>query len=240
MRASISLILSVVIGLAAGPAAAGASKPGMFRTLGLGVSGEALFYSLDGQDVPVTVTADARSGFFLCPPVESVEFYKKVARADGTEQRVPVARAVLAPGGSLPLLVFLPARKGEMELAVEVLDDSLSEFPAGSFRVLNRTEANMGIIIGPAKSEIPALMSKVLSGPGGGSTVFFQGYLLSPAGGRLIFSNNWAFNERLRTLVVIAPSASPTEPPSFRRIVEPAEVVNNARPASTPNAIPRS
>jgi hypothetical protein len=230
-------VVALAVALETGDAATDGDSPALFRTLGLNYSSNDFFYVKDGEEIAVTITQDARSGFFLRPKGDDLELFQNTTLPDGSRKKTPVLRVSLKPGGELPLLIFSPPIEGRQAPAIEVLDDSIEEFPAGSYRVLNRLKAGVGIIAGQERGEVDANGQKVFSPriAAPARTILFQAFVNTPQGPQMIFSNNWAFSELLRTLVIVAaPPDSHQELPVFRRIVEPADVLLSARPAPTP------
>lgn len=206
-----------------------------FRTLGLGFSGEDLFYLKDNKDVPLSVTEDTRSPLFSQPGGTVLDLYRLEKNAESEVKRVPVVSVDLSKGGSLPLLLFSP---GEKAPVVEVLDDSLRVFPAGSYRVLNRLEEEVGALFGKSPTTVPGRSDRVIDGgkERNENTLFVQLYLLARKPQKLVFSNNWAFNASLRTLVVVMPPLPPSDLPVVRRIAEPVEMLSSPSSEPTPQS----
>ena len=206
-----------------------------FRTLGLSVDLQDLFYMHEKKDVPIRVTQDARSEFYPLPNRPMVEFYRIEKAPDGTNQRIPVAQAALPTGAKLLLFVFStdPAKTP----LVETLDDSLTAFPGGSYRILNRLDQPLEAIIKEQKKAIPARSVALMDARGPGRTRFVQVFVAGKPNPRLILSNNWAFYDSVRTLVVVAPSDNPIGTPLVARITEPIYLAEPQAPATqTPNS----
>ncbi len=231
----IILILSFFAGnvCAQAPAQAIKQSDAVFRTLGLGVNITDIFYKQGKKDVPIQVTQDARSEFYPLPSEPIVEFYRMEKVDDGSERRIPVARAALPSGAKLLLLVF--STGPSKAPVVETLDDSLTAFPGGSYRVLNRLDQPLEAIIKEQKKAIPERGMALVDARGPGSTRFVQIFVSSKPKPRLILSNNWAFSDSVRTLVVVAPSENPIGTPLVARITEPVYLAEPQAPASTVN-----
>lgn len=204
----------------------------VFRTLGLGTSFTDLFYMQEKKDVPVRVTEDARSEFYVLPSTSPVEFYRIEKGPDDSLKRIPVAKAVVPAPGKLPLFVFSAGPSGQ--IVIETLDDSLGAFPGGSYRILNRLDQALEAVVKKQKSAIPARGAAVIDARGSGTTVFVQLFTDAAPRPKLIFSNNWAFAEAVRTLVVVVPPTPPSKTPVVRRIPEPISSAQPPAPAPAP------
>ena len=88
------------------------------------------------------------------------------------------------------------------------------------------------------KSAIPARGTAVVNARGSGTTVFVQLFMDAAPRPKLIFSNNWAFTEAVRTLVVVVPPAPPSKTPVVRRIPEPITAAQPPAPAPATAAAP--
>ncbi len=202
--------------LAQGPA------PVRFRTLGLDVAPAGLHYASNGADVAVGVVSDSRSEFYAAPAANPVVFYRINPGADGTPVKVPVAQADLSSGGSMPLLVFSADPAASDKLRIEVLKDDPGTFPGGSFRILNRSVAELSAVFAKQATAVPAASDRIIEPrPAEGmTTVFFQLLTAARRDRGPIYSNNWAMVPGVRTLVVVTPAVNPQSPPNVRRISE--------------------
>jgi hypothetical protein len=236
MKPLISLLL-VLVTLSAIAAAQeaplDASKP-VFRTLGLGFSTSDLFYAVDDKDVPLPITEDSRSPFLRIPATGQLSFHRLEKLADGTTKRLPLGSVDLSRGGKMPLVLFSMTANNTPK--IEVLDDSLSAFPGGSYRVINRLNEELGALFGKSPVTIPANSDRVIDGNPvrKGNTLFAQLYLISRNPRKLVFSNNWAFNSLSRTLVVVVPPVPPSDLPLVRRIVEAVDMLTPPEPSANP------
>lgn len=231
MRALLLILLAVILPDAVAQSSAQPPPP-RFRTLGLGVDCSDLFYNLKDKDVPISVVEDTRSDFYELPAGDKVTFYKVTQGADTSVVRTPVADAVLTGGGRLPLLIFSASTGGSGSYKVEVLPDDLSSFPAGTYRVLNRTGIPLGCLLAGSPTVVPPDGSALLEKkPAEGMrTLFFQVYPVGGKSSQPLYSNNWAWNAALRTLVVAAPPVPPSTFPVIRRIVDSVEMLTAPAP----------
>lgn len=201
-----------------------------FRVLGLDVAATGLNYSLKEKDVPVSVVSDSRSDFYTAPQSNPVVFYRVEKLADGSLNRLPVAQADLTAGGSLPLLIFSADPATPEKLRVDVLKDDLKTFPAGTFRILNRDQFQLGALFANQPSIIPASGDLVIEpkSDAGRTTIFFQLYRMQKNDRHLLYSNNWALVPGLRTMVVVTPAIPPQTQANVRRIGESASLATEA------------
>lgn len=210
-------------------------KGPLFRTLGLGVNLEGLYYMDGKKDVPVQVTQNTRSEFFSLPSASPLEFYRIEKAADGSVVRIPVARAAVPEGSKLLLLVF--SEGASKNTIIETLDDSLAAFPGGSYRVLNRLNQPLDAVMMGQKTLVPAHGTALINVRGPGSTRFVQISLAGTTPPRTILSNNWSYSEELRTLVIAAPSVPPSDTPLVARISEPVYLAQSPEvPSTAPKA----
>jgi len=201
----------------------------VFRLLGMGVRGEGLFYMLDGVDVPVAFGEDFRSPFYQRPKGQTLELYRLEAQPDGTNVRKPVATTSIPGGMKFPLVLLVKNPSG---IVAQILDDGPETMPGGAYRVLNRLDYDVGLLAGKDPTVVRGLSDLVIAGkPGGeGRTIFIQLFRLGGSERKLLFSNNWAFSNQVRTLVVVTPPLPPSELPVVRRIVEPLDALSNPQP----------
>lgn len=204
----------------------------VFRLLGIGASANDLYYRLGENDEPVVFAEDYRSPFYLRPRGNELRFYRIEKGADGTEQRIPVVEAVIPEGMKYPLVVFSPAGDG---LSANVIDDGLEAFPGGTYRVFNRLDYEVGLIVGKERSLADKGSVVLLRGvPEEGRRVLLVQILRKKGQDvPLLFSNKWAFNPQLRTMVLITPPLPPSTFPVVRRIVEPDNIFLNIQTSQT-------
>lgn len=208
-----------------------------FRVLGLDVAAADLNYSLKDKDVPVSIVSDSRSDFYTVPQSNPVVFYRVEKLADGSLKRLPVAQADLTAGGSLPLLIFSTDPATPEKLRVDVIKDDLKTFPAGTFRILNRDQFQLGALFANQPTIIPASGDLVIEPKSetGRTTIIFQLYRLQKNDRHLLYSNNWALVSGLRTLVVVTPAIPPQTQANVRRIGESVSPPSEAlQPAPNP------
>lgn len=203
----------------------------VFRMLGLGVSGQELYYMLDGVDVPVTFGEDFRSPFYRRPESEGLEFYQLETKPDGTKVRKPIVSAKIPKGLMFPLVLLV---KNQSAITAQVLDDGPETLPGGSYRILNRLDYDIGLLAGKDPTVVRRVSELVIAGKpsGEGRTIFIQLFRLGTSERKLLFSNNWAFSDKVRTLMVVTAPLPPSELPIVRRIVEPLDALSNPQPAA--------
>lgn len=205
-----------------------------FRVLALNEIPPRLHYQLGENNVAIVAPQDFRSPFYETPAAETLEFFTLEPLADGEFQRKPVVKVAIAPGLAFGLVLL---QKTDQGVSARMLDDGPKVFPGGSYRVINMLAEEVGVLIAKQPHVVPASGEKVIEAKpaGEGRTVFFQLYQLANKDRRLLFSNNWAFNNLLRTLVVIAPPSPPSPSPGVRRIAEPLDALNLVKtPPSQP------
>ncbi len=201
-------------------ASQGADKP-RFRTLGLGGALEGLYYTLDGKDVPVSVTEDARSGFFSLPAGNAVEFYRMAAGPDGKPSRQSVI-SVKLPGSasSLVLIVFSVEPGGK--ISAFSLPEDIQSFPGGAYLFMNRSGQPLTCVVAGTVNHVPDMSEAVLKNgiKPDARTAFVQILMTRQLRDAIAYSGNWAWNSSTRTLIVTTPPLPPSDTPSVRRIVE--------------------
>lgn len=205
-----------------------------FRTLGLGLNLADLFYMHGKKDVPIRVTEDARSEFYPLPAGPTVEFYRIEKAADGSDLRIPVVKAAVPAAAKLLLFVF--SAGPSKTTVVETLDDSLTAFPGGAYRILNRLDQSLEAIVKEQRQAVAAHGTVLIDARGPGTTRFVQIFASSKPKPRLILSNNWAFYDAVRTLIVVVPTVPPSETPLVTRITEPTSLAEPPAPAPATKA----
>jgi len=202
----------------------------VFRLLGLGTHGSDLCYRLGDIDVPVVFAEDFRSPFYQRPEGGSLHLYTMEEKADGTMHCLPVLTVALPEQMKFPLVVIF---KAGSTLAARLLDDGEQAFPGGAYRILNQLDHDIGVALGKSRKLVRRGEDELLADEGGEQRTR-QVQLFRSQGDHtvLLFSNNWAFSEFIRTLVLVTPSSGETGFPSVRRIVEPVNTLSNPVPVA--------
>ena len=180
-----------------------------FRTLGAGVAADDLFYSTGGKAHPVQVDTESRSVYYeYSGPVTGLSFFRLVPGPDGKPVPQTVALADLTGAGNRPLLVFMKNPDQADALLVRGFPDSVKDIPPGGYRFLNFTACQIGIILGTEKMVIKPGGSAIMQmNPPNGrlvSQVMLYGLLDNVA--KPVYSNIWAFDAKVRQIVLVTPT----------------------------------
>lgn len=234
IRAILSCALFSFVDMVAQDSTGDPQRTPVFRLLGLGIQSSELFYSMDGADIPVVIAEDYRSPFYQRPGGGALRFYTMEKTASGDLLRHQALTVALPENMRFPLILI--SQSGN-SLAARVLDDGEKAFPGGSYRVLNELDYDVGVVLGQSRQLIRKRSEVVLEDRGGDKrTRQVQVYRDKGKEAVLLFSNNWAFNKALRTLVLINPGSGISEFPFVRRIVEPVNILDNPTPMTPPSA----
>ncbi|MEI6491954.1 MAG: hypothetical protein WCO94_05340 [Verrucomicrobiota bacterium] len=196
-----------------------------FRTFGWDSASSDLNYSQKNKDAKIEVFQDNRSVFYDYEGPAAISFYRIKAKPDGQIEHVVVARANLDGAGAWPLLIFAKNSPKSDDYTVLVLPDDLQGFPAGSFKFANFTNKTMTGSLGPESFRLEPRDIKLLTvRPSSNSTTLFA--IVNIESGRKtipVYTNNWAYQPMLRTLVFIMQSPETPSGVVARRIVESTE-----------------
>ena len=180
-----------------------------FRTVGIDINTRDLFYVDGGTPKPISVDTERRSGFYEYKGGEGpLTFVKMVAGPDGKKVKVPVVETQFAAGNHRMLFIFHKVKEGSNQLGVVALSDEASEVPPGGHRVVNFLPVPVGVIIGDKKQIVAARGSYVekTEKPSGGNVYNFKMYVILDQSALPVYSNVWGYDDKKRSLVIIAPS----------------------------------
>ena len=229
----ICIFLSAAIGLLT--CMLGAQEPAMvkvrFRTIGVDCDISGLNYLQEKTNKPVLIQQDTRSLFYDYKGGETVLFYRIKPDADGTPVRVPAGEANLKGGGIWPLLIFFQNPRNPDQFRIQVTPDDLVNFPAGSYKFMNYSNQAVKANVGSDSLSLISQQTGLLKGhiDPQKRTNFTQ--ICSDMGGnsKLLYSNNWAINPTLRTMVFINQSAEPGSPITVKRLTDYIEIFSEPR-----------
>ena len=203
-----------------------AQEPAMvkvrFRTIGGNCDISGLNYFQEKADKAVSVQQDTRSLFYDYKGGETVLFYRIKPGADGTPLRVPAGEANLKMGGTWPLLIFFQDPRNPEQVRIQVTPDDLTNFPAGSYKFMNYSGQAVKANVGSDSLSLISQQTGLLKGriDPQKRTNFTQ--IRSDASGnsKLLYSNNWAINPTLRTMVFINQRTEPGSPITVKRLTD--------------------
>jgi hypothetical protein len=199
-----------------------------FRTLAIGEAPSGWFFRLGEQDLPLDVVADARSEFQTRPDSASLSFYKLQKTGEET-MRLPQETVSLVGAGQTPLVVFLPDSQRASGYRVQAWADDLKTFPPGAFRVVNLSGQKLGCRVAGETLVVEKEQVGILTArpPEGQRAVIFQVFGETNGRDNLIYSSNWAWKPRVRTLVVARPPEPPNPMPLLLRLPEEVSVLES-------------
>ena len=181
-----------------------------FRILGAGVIAEDLFYSSGGKAIPVRISTEMRSVYYnYTGPRGHLDFFRQVPGPDGKLIKQTVAAVDLTGVGNRPLLIFLQHSSVAGTYAVRTFSDTVNDVPPGGFRFVNFTTRRIAMKFGQQKLIIPPGEQLIVKGEPPAESkineVKLFGVLLNDEV-RAIYSNLWAYNPEMRTIVLISPT----------------------------------
>ena len=193
-----------------------------FRVFGWDNASADLNYAQAGKDVSAEIYEDLRSPFYDYAGPATITFYRVKTGADGKIERTPAAEADLSGAGSWPLLLFFVVPGGSGNYKVQVIPDDLNSFPAGSFKFANYTDVPISGSLGTQNFELhPTEMQTLLCLPSANTTTVFATVYAQTAQGKItVYTNNWALQPLMRTLVFVRKGSDSSTGFVARRIVE--------------------
>ena len=209
----------------ANPQAAGTVH---FRTLGVNINAEDIVYKKGEKYLPIALSEAVRSPFYDTTGGTGVlTFYRLVAGPEGKPMPVSVGQVDLTGLGPRVLLLFMPDPAQAQNYAVRAFADNAKVVPPGSYRFMNLTAINVGIVLGGKKVIIAPGSDAVLSDTpaGGSSEVQVAVYGVVGEAAHIAYSNIWLFDPQSRFTVLITPSAMFSTGAQVRRFPESIEQI---------------
>ena len=122
-----------------------------------------VFYK-DGQDmVSIELVPDRRSKLYEISNVEFLELYVSQEKVDGSAEMKLVGRGNIPPKAERVLFILRHRPQNErLPISVIGMNDSLSVFPPGSFRVVNFTGQELSVSVGDKSQKLQPRKLKVL------------------------------------------------------------------------------
>jgi hypothetical protein len=181
-----------------------------FRILGAGVSAEDVFYSSGGKAIPVRILTEFRSPYYAYKgPRTKLAFFRQVPGPDGKLIHQPVGAVNLTGAGNRPLLIFVQQPGVAGSYVIHPFADSSKDVPPGGFRFVNFTTRTIAMKFDQQKIIIPSGEQVVVHGepakPNPVNPVKMFGVLLNDEI-KLIYSNQWPYDPKMRGLVLISPT----------------------------------
>ncbi len=190
-----------------------------FRLLGLttGSGTEPIYYSQNGQDIPVTFNNETRSDFYKYIGPQIFDFYTIKNDSNGNPQHLPAAHIDITKAGKWPLIVVFPTSAPLLYSTIAIADD-LGALPPGSIELVNFTPSNSVLKVASKVFTIPANSSDVTKErPTPPRTTL---YVECTCDSKILYGNNWAFYPNMRTILFLFPNPRGTGSPSVKRLVE--------------------
>jgi hypothetical protein len=207
-----------------------------FRIFGWDEASSDLNY-WQAKDLGVVIYQDTRSVFYKYAGPAQIIFYRIVTGSDGNIVRVPAAQANLEGEGPWPLLIFFKTPGSPGKYSVDVLPDDLKSFPPGSYKFANFTNGPISGKLGPQSFQLQTRDIRLLRGQTepGRTTLFAEIDTGGPDGKTPVYTNNWAAQPQMRTLVFVKQSSDSSTGIVARRIIESTVFPPASQPSSPLN-----
>lgn len=114
-----------------------------------------------------------------------------------------LVRVSLPTDSTRLLVVFMPDDKSPSKLRGIAFDDSVQDFPWGSYRFINATGVDLGIVMGKSKKKLPAGLKPVTVKPQGNPKQIPVRIVMVKDPKKALYTNSWRFREDNRDLVII-------------------------------------
>lgn len=194
---------------------------------------EKLYYREGKAFHPLEFREGARSDPFTLKAMKTFEVYRDVkAPKEGQPPYQPVCSAKIPAGCKQALFLVLPIKfDREMRYKVFAMDDSVTSFPAGTFRFVNFTSQPFSVKLAEDVQTIPSggvLGMSFKAGPNGG----FRPFAINDAKGKPVYGTRLFGQPSGRELVFISP---PAEPEGMPRVKYVSQLVAPDQPAPTPD-----
>lgn len=214
-------LLAVILCLPAKLRAQEATVNVRFRIFGWDEASSDLNY-WQAKDVNVVIYQDTRSVFYKYAGPAQIVFYRIVTGSGGSIVRVPAAQANLEGAGPWPLLLFFKTPGSPGKYTVDVLPDDLKSFPPGTYKFANFTYGPVSGKLGAQSFQLQSRDIRLLRGQTepGRTTLFAEIDTDGPDGKTPVYTNNWAFQPQMRTLVFVKQSTDSSTGIVARRIIE--------------------
>ena len=185
------------------------SAPKYFRTIGLRLDRNDLYYRHQGEDVQVRFRRSARSQFYAFensfPPPDSsttnapqqvgLVFYELQQTTNGETNRVPVARVDFSNAEEWMLLTARKDVDAPGGIRIEAIPDDINSFPAPKLAFVNHTAAPLGVQVGDTAMRIPPRgvrqIDPSLVNEGRGEVRQTRVAILRNNDAEIIYANNW-------------------------------------------------
>ncbi|MEX1049901.1 MAG: hypothetical protein WED15_10260 [Akkermansiaceae bacterium] len=179
-----------------------------FRTLGWNLSADDLFYSFKNQDTKVELTESSRSIFHAAGRAKQLTFYRIITGPDDKPMQEVAATVNIETAGPWPLLIFMKDPRSPKRFRVAAIADDLKTFPFPSTQFVNFTGVDMDAKLGDqvvkvAGGGLARIDPRIQAGKES-DTRFTAISWNSPAGRRVLYSNNWVVKPNQRTIVFIS------------------------------------
>jgi hypothetical protein len=214
-------VLAVIFSLPSSLRAQQATVNVRFRLFGWDEASSDLNY-WQAKDLNVSIYQDTRSVFYKYAGPAQILFYRIVTGSDGNIVRVPAAQANLEGEGPWPLLIFFKTPGSPGKYTVDVLPDDLKSFPPGTYKFANFTNGPVSGKLGAQSFQLQSRDIRLLRGQTepGRTTLFAEIDTDGPGGETPVYTNNWAFQLQMRTLVFVKQSNDTSTGIVARRIIE--------------------
>jgi hypothetical protein len=170
-----------------------------------------LLYRQGEEFLPLELLPRQRSQMYPLKGQEALELYVVSDKPDGKPGHELVGKAALRPGtGRMLFMIQESAHKAGLPLAVYGLDDSLKEFPMGSFRFLNFTKIPLQVEIAGVTDTLPPQRDKVVT-PDIPKLGGFLPFFIRDAKGNIGFQTRLFGQPRGRKMVIIVPPKNENE-----------------------------
>lgn len=166
-----------------------------------------LYYQHQEESIQVSMDTAYRSELYDYSGPNPIVFFVDSNGANGQPERRPVARAQVPEGVERALFLFVerpnPGENGEA-FEVIVMDESLSAFPMGTYRVFNFSDYEIGGIIGENRFIIPGKNFKTIS-PKVGDMVDVQIHFSQKVDDQWVpkVNTRWLYRENARNIVFV-------------------------------------
>jgi hypothetical protein len=172
-----------------------------FRTIGGDVAPDGIYYEMNKQDVPVSVTADVRSQPYVYSGVSPLVFYTLQKGPDGKMVRTPVASVDLSLAGSYPLFFFFKAPTSPGQFRVLTMKEDALSFPESTFRIVNFSKSPVEVTLGNETLKVP--IGGTFDRKASGTTLALGVVALAPTGPVPVLKNVMPNQQGLRYLLAI-------------------------------------